>query len=104
MIAAEGYPSSPRKGMPITGIAEAEAIEGVTVFQAGTAAGKGTDPVVAGGRVLCVSGLGGDLAAAVAKAYEGVARIRFDGMHHRTDIGRDAILASASPGGGSPHH
>jgi len=94
VLASGGYPGPYRKGMPIFGIAEAEALENVHVFHAGTASGSGTQPVVSGGRVLAVTALGHDLAAAVASAYEGVARIRFEGMHYRTDIARDAVLAS----------
>jgi phosphoribosylamine--glycine ligase len=79
--------------MSISGITEAEALEEVVVFQAGTASGPGEEPLVAGGRVLAVTALGTDLSSAVARAYQGVERIRFDGMHYRTDVARDAIAA-----------
>jgi phosphoribosylamine--glycine ligase len=91
VLAAAGYPGAHARGMPIEGLAEAEGIEGVVVFQAGTSAGPEGRPVVAGGRVLSVTALGRDVSAAVGRAYEAVARLRFEGMHFRTDIGRDAI-------------
>jgi phosphoribosylamine--glycine ligase len=48
--------------------------------------------VTAGGRVLTVVGRGPDYASAMARAYEAVGRISFEGMHYRTDIGQKAIL------------
>lgn len=89
VMASEGYPGSYPKGVPITGLAEADSLEGVMVFQAGTAVDKTTGHTVTdGGRVLAVSGLGDDLAAATHRAYEGVSHIHFAGAHYRTDIGR----------------
>jgi phosphoribosylamine--glycine ligase len=85
VVASQGYPESPRKGDVITGIADAEALDGVHVLHAGTAATDG-GLVSAGGRVLSVVGRGSDLAAARAASYAGVARIGLDGSHHRTDI------------------
>jgi phosphoribosylamine--glycine ligase len=85
VVAAADYPGPPRRGDVITGIEDAEALEGVAVLQAGTAT---TDAglVTAGGRVLAVTGTGPTVAEARARAYEGVARIHIDGAHHRTDI------------------
>jgi phosphoribosylamine--glycine ligase len=94
VLATEGYPASPRTGDPITGIEEAEAIDGVTVFRAGVAAGPGGGLVTSGGRVLSVVGHGDDVAAARRLAYAGVSCISWSGMHHRTDI-----AAVALPGG-----
>jgi len=85
VMASEGYPEAPRTGRPITGIEDAAALAGVRVYHAGTAMRDG-DLVSAGGRVLAVTALAADLAAARARAYEGVARIAFDGAHYRTDI------------------
>jgi len=85
VVASQGYPESPRKGDPITGIAAAEALDGVHVLHAGTALDDGT-LVSAGGRVLSVVGRGADLAAARAASYAGVAEIGLDGSHHRSDI------------------
>jgi phosphoribosylamine--glycine ligase len=86
-LASGGYPGPYTTGRPITGIEAAEARPGVQVFHAGTARRQGR-LVTAGGRVLGVTAVGEDLAAAVATAYEAVGRISFEGMHYRTDIGR----------------
>jgi phosphoribosylamine--glycine ligase len=85
VMASAGYPESSSKGDVITGIDAAEAIDGVHVIHAGTAM-VGDDLVTAGGRVLAVVGTGADVAAARSAAYDGVARIAFDGAQHRTDI------------------
>jgi phosphoribosylamine--glycine ligase len=85
VLAAAGYPESPRKGDRITGIEDADALEGVDVIHAGTAQRDG-DLVTAGGRVLAVTAVGDDVAAARARAYDGVRLISFAGAHHRTDI------------------
>lgn len=86
VVASQGYPADPRSGDEITGIAEAEREAGVHVLHAGTAVGPEGTIVSAGGRVLSVVGTGHDLAAARDSAYAGVARIRLDGAHHRSDI------------------
>ena len=91
MLASKGYPESSSKGDVITGVAEAEAIDGVHVIHAGTAlvsTGSTDEPalVTAGGRVLAVIGTGISVADARAAAYAGVAAIEFEGAQHRTDI------------------
>src|SRR5690606_7646226 len=58
VCAAPGYPAAPRAGDPITGIYDAEAVDGVTVYRAGVAAGPDGGLVTAGGRVLDVTALG----------------------------------------------
>jgi phosphoribosylamine---glycine ligase len=88
VMAAPGYPGSYPKGLPISGVDRAEALDDVLVFQAGTAAGQDGQLVTSGGRVLAVSGMGDGLATAVDRAYEGVAHIQFEQAHYRTDIGR----------------
>ena len=86
IIAATGYPGTPRKGGAIANLDAAEAIDGVTVFHAGTA--RLDDQLVAnGGRVLAVTGLGKDLREAAARAYRGVDAIDFADGFHRRDIG-----------------
>jgi len=85
VIAAEGYPGSYPKGMEISGLADADAMEGVKVFQAGTKRVNGKT-VTSGGRVLCVTALGDDLAAAQKKAYEAVDKVHFDKSYYRRDI------------------
>ena len=64
--------------------------EGSMVFHAGTGQ-VGADFVTAGGRVLGVTGRGPTVAAAIARAYEGVAAISWDGVHYRSDIGKKAL-------------
>ncbi len=91
VIAAPGYPDAPEAGGVIEGIDRAERLEGVTVFHAGTAERDGR-VVAAGGRVLNVTALGADLAAARARAYEAVDLIDLPGGQVRTDIGAAATV------------
>jgi phosphoribosylamine--glycine ligase len=88
VMAAYGYPDSPRKGDAITGI-PTETDDSVT-FHAGTTLKDGT-LLTSGGRVLCVVGLADTVKAAQRAAYAAVEQIRFDGMQYRTDIGYRAI-------------
>ena len=87
VLASQGYPGVYPKGRPISGLDEAAGCEAVAVFHAGTARRDG-HVVTAGGRVLAVSATGDDLPSALARAYAGVERIHFEGMHYRRDIGR----------------
>jgi phosphoribosylamine---glycine ligase len=85
VVAAEGYPDSPRKGDRITGTDEADALDGVDVIHAGTA--RSDDGLVTdGGRVLAVTAVGTDVQDARTRAYEAVDLIHIRGAHHRTDI------------------
>ena len=86
VMAAAGYPGSYRKGAAIGGLAEAGAVEGVTVFHAGTRAGPDGAVLVDGGRVLGVTATGGTLAIARQRAYAAVDRIAWDGGWCRRDI------------------
>jgi phosphoribosylamine--glycine ligase len=86
-VASPGYPESYPTGLPITGIQEAESIAGVRVFHAGTAEREGK-LVTAGGRVLGVTATAPALSEAISRAYAAIGRIRFEGMHYRTDIAR----------------
>lgn len=122
VLAADGYPGTPRSGDPITGIEAAEAL-GAVVYQAGTAytavpntdasndasntAASNTAPpspaepeaaalVASGGRVLAVTGLGDDLGAARDLAYRALARIRLSGGHHRGDIAARAAAGEVA--------
>jgi len=90
VMASGGYPGDYEKGKPITGLEEAAELEDVVVFHAGTRPQNGAI-MTAGGRVLGVTALGGDVAAAKARAYEAVDRIRFDGAYCRRDIADKAI-------------
>jgi phosphoribosylamine--glycine ligase len=92
VIASEGYPGPYETGRPIIGVGDATAIEGVTVFHAGTARDATGQLVTAGGRVFAVTGLGTTLSEARERAYHGVSRIHFDGMRFRTDIAAHAAL------------
>ncbi|WP_174519036.1 phosphoribosylamine--glycine ligase [Gordonia desulfuricans] len=85
VIAAENYPGTPRTGDVIAG-ADAEG-----VLHAGTKRNAEGQIVSAGGRVLGVIGVGADLEAARAQAYERVAAVKLPGSHHRTDIGKAAL-------------
>jgi phosphoribosylamine--glycine ligase len=91
VLASEGYPGPYPTGLPIDGVDDANALDGVTVFHAGTARDREGRLITAGGRVLAVTGQGSTLAEARDRAYAGVDRIRFDGMHHRTDIAAAAL-------------
>jgi phosphoribosylamine--glycine ligase len=89
VMASGGYPGSFKTGYPILGLEDAEAL-GTTVFHAGTRTGS-RSLETAGGRVLGVTASGANLPLAVAKAYAGVERIHFEGMHYRKDIGKKGL-------------
>ena len=88
VMAAAGYPMSPRKGDAITGL-PADSLDAM-VFHAGTAE-QGGQTVSSGGRVLCVTALADSVKQAQQKAYELAQGIHFDGMQYRRDIGYRAI-------------
>lgn len=89
VLASGGYPGSYEKGKEITGLEEATKA-GAIVFHAGTKL-EGERVVTSGGRVLNVVGLGSDIREAIEKAYEGVDKIHFEGMHYRKDIAHRAL-------------
>jgi formyltetrahydrofolate-dependent phosphoribosylglycinamide formyltransferase len=95
VCAAKGYPEKYPKGMPIEGLDEANNIEGVKVYHAGTKLEDGVTRC-SGGRVLAVTGLGSNLRFALRSAYRGVSKLNFIGpngehlMHNRTDIAKGA--------------
>jgi phosphoribosylamine---glycine ligase len=85
--ASEGYPTGTRTGDVIEGLDRLDELDGVQVLFAGVAAGDEPGSLVtAGGRVLYVCGTASDIEQARALAYQGVARIGWPGMHHRSDI------------------
>jgi phosphoribosylamine---glycine ligase len=88
VLAAHGYPMSPRKGDVITGLPQDT--DDVVVFHAGTQMVDGK-VVTSGGRVLCVTALGGTLKLAQQQAYDTIKGIHFDGVQYRTDIGYRAM-------------
>jgi phosphoribosylamine--glycine ligase len=91
VLAAEGYPSAPKVGEPITGLSTEE---GTWIFQAGTEIKNGA-LYSAGGRVLAVTGIGSTLALARSKAYSVIEKIVLRGSHYRSDI---ALTASTKIG------
>ena len=93
VMAAQGYPQSYPKGMPIFGLEEAEKVESVKVFQAGTQLQNGV-PVSSGGRVLGVTALGSDLRQARERAYLAVEKIRFEHSYYRKDIANKGLRSS----------
>lgn len=88
VLAAEGYPGSPRKGDVINGLDEATKLDGVTVFHAGTSIGANNDLVTAGGRVLGVTAIGDNISHALERAYKAIGLINWVGMQYRRDIGK----------------
>jgi phosphoribosylamine--glycine ligase len=97
VLASQGYPGPFAKGKVISGLDAAALVPDVKVFHAGTRH-DGDRVVTDGGRVLGVTALGESLADALHSAYAAVEKIRFVGMHYRTDIGAKALRASAGGG------
>jgi phosphoribosylamine--glycine ligase len=90
VVASGGYPGDYETGKPISGLEEAGALEGVTVFHAGTKLEDGK-VVTSGGRVLGVTGVGDSFRAARDRAYSAVEKISFEKMHFRRDIAERVI-------------
>ncbi len=90
VLASGGYPSSKSPAAEISGLEEAAAHDGVTVFHCGTSEQDGKF-LAAGGRVLCVSAVGENLTQARDRAYAAAEKISFDGMQYRKDIGHQAF-------------
>ena len=110
VMASRGYPASSETGVPIAGLADAGIINDVLVFHSGTTvspvvsgcgradavasgSGRAQQVLTAGGRVLTAVGRGETYQRAIDRAYAAVARISFDGMHYRRDIGRKALTS-----------
>ena len=98
VMAAKGYPGTPETGGTIRGVEAAEET-GARVFQAGTRVGQG-GIVASGGRVLAVTALGADVAAARVAAYAAVDRLDFPTGFCRRDIGWRALAGAARPASG----
>lgn len=90
VLAASGYPGAPRIGDEIVGLEAASAVDGVTVYHAGTRR-EGERVVTSGGRVLGVTGRGATLAEAHERAYRAQSLIEFAGKQVRRDIGKRAL-------------
>jgi phosphoribosylamine--glycine ligase len=97
VLAAAGYPDTPRKGDVIAGLDEAAALPG-KVFHAGTRLDERGRVLTSGGRVLCAVGLGESVAAAQAQAYALAGRIRWNGLQYRRDIGWRAVAREQGVG------
>lgn len=91
VLASEGYPGSYEKGRVILGLEEAQDLDGVIVFHAGTALNPDGELITAGGRVLNVVALGDTFEEARNRAYEACELIKFEGVQYRSDIGRRAL-------------
>jgi phosphoribosylamine--glycine ligase len=89
VISSGGYPGKFAVGKRIDGLTDAERVNGVRVFHAGTQR-QGDSILTSGGRVLGVTAAGASIEGALAAAYQAVGKIRFEGMHYRTDIGAHA--------------
>lgn len=96
VLASEGYPGAYEKGKVILGIDEAEALENVMVFHAGTAVNADGELITSGGRVLNVVALGENFEQARERVYEACDLIHFEGKQYRTDIGKRAAAGRAS--------
>jgi phosphoribosylamine---glycine ligase len=94
VMASGGYPGDYKKGIAISGIADAEKVGNVKVFHAGTALKDG-QLVTSGGRVLGITALGPDIRAARDLAYRAVEKIQFAGAHFRKDIAARALQSTA---------
>ena len=90
VTSSSGYPGSYKTGLPITGLADAAKIPGVQVFHSGTSLANG-QILTAGGRVLGVTAVAPSLEEALARDYEALKLIHFDGMYYRRDIGHRAL-------------
>jgi len=95
VIASGGYPGKFETGKIIGGLTDAERVNGVKVFHAGTHR-EGNAIITSGGRVLGVTASGATIDAALSLAYEAAAKIRFEGMHYRKDIGAQASRLHAA--------
>ena len=89
VMSSVGYPGKFSTGKTIDGLTSLRENTGVKILHAGTRR-QGEQVLTSGGRVLGITAVGPDLAAALAKAYAATAQIRFEGMHYRTDIGGNA--------------
>jgi len=92
VMASEGYPASSHAGDPIEGIEAASALDGVTVFHAGTGRDERGGLVTASGRVLDVTAVAPTVEQARARAYEACELIHFPGMQYRRDIAAAAAV------------
>ena len=96
VLTSAGYPGGYEKGKVITGVEDAEAMDDVTVYHAGTALTDAGELVTSGGRVLDVTALGDTFEAARDRAYAACEKIQFEGKTLRHDIGLRALRGRAA--------
>jgi phosphoribosylamine--glycine ligase len=92
VASSAGYPAGYKTGFPITGLTNAAMVPSVQVFHSGTAR-VGSQLITSGGRVLCVASQGESLREALARAYQALAEVQFEGIYFRRDIGYRALKA-----------
>jgi phosphoribosylamine--glycine ligase len=90
VASSAGYPGSYKTGFPIAGLDDAAQVEGVEIFHSGSSQKDG-QILTAGGRVLGVTAAASSLEEALGRAYEAMAKIHFDGIYYRRDIGHRAL-------------
>jgi phosphoribosylamine--glycine ligase len=96
VLASKGYPETSETGKPISGLDSLQEEANVIVYHAATSKRDGAT-VTVGGRVLGITALGSNLDDAVTRAYEAVAKVSFEGMHYRKDIGQKALARLHEP-------
>ncbi|HEY6551848.1 MAG TPA: phosphoribosylamine--glycine ligase, partial [Vicinamibacteria bacterium] len=96
VLASKGYPESSETGKAITGLESLQKEANVIVYHAATSKQEGAI-VTVGGRVLGITALGSNLDDAVTRAYEAVAKVSFEGMYYRKDIGQKALARLHGP-------
>jgi phosphoribosylamine--glycine ligase len=90
IASSAGYPSAYKTGFPISGLGPAAQVPGVEIFHSGTSR-VGGQFVTSGGRVLGVTATAESLRDAIARAYQAMAEIQFEGIYYRRDIGHRAV-------------
>jgi len=90
VLTSMGYPAKPELDKTITGYDAVEALGGVKIFHSGTRV-RDHQLLTAGGRVMGVTAVAEDLPSAIQRAYAGVSKLQFEGMHYRKDIGAKAL-------------
>jgi phosphoribosylamine--glycine ligase len=90
VASSAGYPGSYKTGLPIAGLDTAANVDGVVVFHSGSSQADG-QILTGGGRVLGVTAAAPSLEEALARAYQAMAEIHFDGIYYRRDIGHRAL-------------
>lgn len=103
VLAAAGYPGTPRTGDVVEGLAAAAAVPGVQVLHGGTRAEADGTVRTAGGRVLALTAVGSDLRQARERAYAAAGEVRFPGAQYRRDVAAAAVAGRVEGGGAVLH-